>query len=631
MKSYFKALVLFLIFQVGVGLGQDIPKKLYVLNGLGQSVSKMNLETGNIVNDFITVGEIPNKILAWGEKIYLVNSVPPGITIIDPFTDEVTNIPMAANSNPWEIEFVGTNRAYVTNLMTNTVSVIDLETGTVEKDIPVGTGPEGIIVDGNKAYVTNTGGYPTYDGSSVTIIDITTDTVLKTLDVATNPQSLAIAPDGNIHVMCTGNFVDAFGKVCVISPWGAADYTPAVVDTIEIGGAPGDIVITSTGIGYLCDWGNGTNGYLYAYNIFTGEVLNDSTDPILVGNGAMNLLFDPIDQVLWVSNFADDAVQKLDPETGEVLEIYAFGDGAQDMAVIGPIKMVDPWADEVVGFNPGVGAGFGQNYFPNNVLGPPDPNPSLSEYLASNDPREILALGHGGEIILKFTDNYIVDGDGVDFTIFENVFLMYGTDEPFIEAAIVSVSADGENWVTFPYDTATYAGLAGVTPMYDNQNPTNPLVSGGDSFDLSDVGLDLAVYVKLTDLGDIKQEGAFNDHFDLDAIVAINSEEGQPSAVETQERNIISDFELFQNYPNPFNPETTIRYSLPATGYVEIVVFNFLGQKVKSLVNAVQQGGAHQIQWNGTDENGQMVSSGIYYYQLKSGNEDVVKKMILLH
>ncbi|WP_457565471.1 GxGYxYP domain-containing protein [Caldithrix abyssi] len=91
-----------------------------------------------------------------------------------------------------------------------------------------------------------------------------------------------------------------------------------------------------------------------------------------------------------------------------------------------------------------------------------------------------------------------------------------------------------------------------------------------------------------------------------------------------------SDLTLHQNYPNPFNPETVIAYTLPAAGEVELNVLNTRGQKIKTLINNVQSTGKHQVKWDGTDDQGRKVSSGIYFYQIKFDNKIKTKKMILL-
>lgn len=186
----------------------------------------------------------------------------------------------------------------------------------------------------------------------------------------------------------------------------------------------------------------------------------------------------------------------------------------------------DPFADEVVSFVPGTNAGFGADRMPEIVLGPPR---GSGEFQGSFD---VVSLGNGGVIVLAFRDGVICDGPGPDFTVFENAFFAAGSTTVFAEVGIVAVSIDGVHFVEFPYDPVTFEGLAGKTPGYshpDNDiDPTDPAVSGGDSFDLADIALPYAVYVRITDPGAaIPDPGNLippgnNAGFDLDAIAAVH-------------------------------------------------------------------------------------------------------------
>jgi hypothetical protein len=89
-------------------------------------------------------------------------------------------------------------------------------------------------------------------------------------------------------------------------------------------------------------------------------------------------------------------------------------------------------------------------------------------------------------------------------------------------------------------------------------------------------------------------------------------------------------YELEQNFPNPFNPATTIAFAIPRTSYVHLVVFNLLGQRVLTLVDDVLPPGRREIEWNGRDENGRVVSSGIYFYRLSSDEFSETRKMVLM-
>jgi Putative Ig domain len=167
----------------------------------------------------------------------------------------------------------------------------------------------------------------------------------------------------------------------------------------------------------------------------------------------------------------------------------------------------------------------------------------------------------GGTIVVRFTDNIVVDGSGDDFTVFENVFYLDGNEKTrFMEPAIVYVSQDGIQYYRFPcnyvlhtfsngdinyFNPYSYSsGFAGVNPVFSNSgspDPTNPSVSGGDSFDLEDIGgLTWIQYIKIKSTGDdwltdddghdkirhIKDLGACSgtgsSGFDLDAVSAVN-------------------------------------------------------------------------------------------------------------
>jgi len=89
-------------------------------------------------------------------------------------------------------------------------------------------------------------------------------------------------------------------------------------------------------------------------------------------------------------------------------------------------------------------------------------------------------------------------------------------------------------------------------------------------------------------------------------------------------------FNLHQNYPNPFNPSTEICYTIPYVTDVHLDIFNELGRHIMTLVKERQSSGRNVIQWDGRNENGEEVSSGLYFYRLKAGNFFAMKKMLLL-
>jgi hypothetical protein len=179
------------------------------------------------------------------------------------------------------------------------------------------------------------------------------------------------------------------------------------------------------------------------------------------------------------------------------------------------------FATGVVSFTPGACAGYGQNAMPAIVLGPPAGGGENEGSL------DVVSLGTGGEIVLSFAPEEIVDGPGTDFIVFENAFAIDGNaSNVYAEPGEVSVSEDGVTWTTFPC-TATsppYGSCAGWHPVLASGASFDPASAGGDPFDLSAIGVSRA---KLVRIRDKSQEGCAvpgpnNDGFDLDAVAILH-------------------------------------------------------------------------------------------------------------
>ncbi len=95
-------------------------------------------------------------------------------------------------------------------------------------------------------------------------------------------------------------------------------------------------------------------------------------------------------------------------------------------------------------------------------------------------------------------------------------------------------------------------------------------------------------------------------------------------------RPLPANFALAQNYPNPFNPSTTIRYQIPTHGLVDLTIYNLAGQVVRKLVRQVQTAGAYRVVWDGRGDNSESVSSGVYFYRLRIGEQVQTRRMLLV-
>jgi len=177
---------------------------------------------------------------------------------------------------------------------------------------------------------------------------------------------------------------------------------------------------------------------------------------------------------------------------------------------------VPPFVTKVVSFTKGKCAGFGASQMPDIVFGPPKGAGSTAGSF------DVVSLGKGGEIVLSLEPNAIVDGEGVDFIVFENAFVAAGSTDVFAEPGEVSVSDDGVTWKTFPC-TATQAPWGACAGWHPVQRDG----TGGDPYDLAEVGLKRARFVRIVDKttsGLCNSQGPTNYGFDLDAIQAVHIE-----------------------------------------------------------------------------------------------------------
>ncbi len=249
----------------------------------------------------------------------------------------------------------------------------------------------------------------------------------------------------------------------------------------------------------------------------------------------------------------------------------------------------DCFADRVASFRDGtVSSPPGTNTWqPGITLGPPgDATPSSGSL-------SVMSLGHGGQIVMEFTDNSIVDGPGPDFIVFENPFFctappLTAADDFSVNAepGIVEVSDDGVNYVMFPYDATALSqvvslctdktlllqliGLMGITPNFTGNYtiPDDPLVfdssapggvsgHGGDAFDLATVGLTRARFVRITDPNLPIGIPGPSDGLDLDSIVALHSEPILgPGQIDTDGDGLSDEAEQFIYHTDPTNPDS---------------------------------------------------------------------------
>ena len=331
MKRFFIASICLLFWQF---LSAQIPRTLYVVNGLAETLTKINLETNSVTNHIVTLGVVPNQIVVHRKMGYVVNSISSNIQIIDLAGDSsVGVINLGAGRNPWNMAVADSQTAYVTNFSANTLSKLDLLNKTLIGEFPVGQSPEGLTFHDGKLYICITGFSPvnfTYGIGKIAVYDTTLDTVVSEIVVGKNPQAIHPDLNGNLQVICTGDYSTAFGWVYTIDP-----QTESVVDSTYLGGTPGPFGIDWTGIALFAAGGYSTDGWVYALDTEDDSILHDANNPLLVNLGAGDVTTDKYSRA-YVSCFSASTIDVIDVLLDSVVSSFPVGDGPLSAALYDP-------------------------------------------------------------------------------------------------------------------------------------------------------------------------------------------------------------------------------------------------------------------------------------------------------
>jgi len=324
-----------LIFTLFTGC-EDKPKKeeapitataLYVLNSGGQSISVVDLLDNTVYNNVATVGTWPNQLIYKDGKLYCVNTGSNNIQIfdVDDFAAAPEVIDLGSGHNPQNMVFVDDNIAYVSCSLSESVLKVNVSNKTVLAEIDAGIGCTGIALSEDKIYASNTAYDATtwgYGQGTVTVINTSNDAVSKTINVEMNPFGIGTAPDGKVHVVCTGDYWSTWGKIQVIDP-----ATDTIVSTIEIGGSPGNLSFSEAdNLAFLTVWGSGC----LTYDTETLAPVN-GTDNYFLGKGGSGAAADK-DGNIFVSVWDDDQVIQLD-KGGIVVATFNVGDSPSALAM----------------------------------------------------------------------------------------------------------------------------------------------------------------------------------------------------------------------------------------------------------------------------------------------------------
>ncbi|OGQ07614.1 MAG: hypothetical protein A3G32_02710 [Deltaproteobacteria bacterium RIFCSPLOWO2_12_FULL_40_28] len=271
---------------------------------------------------------------------------------------------------------------------------------------------------------------------------------------------------------------------------------------------------------------SGSEASLFCDVTFNGGTVSNASGDFVSPGGQ-------IYSIIWSSS--DESIFSIDENT---VNFLVYGEATLQAEVDGmsttqeiAVKMSTEWAatstdyflssnDEFT-LTEETNGGYGS--YPNALYGAP--------WTGGTD---VVSLGGGGSILIHLQDYVVVDGVGVDFTVFENPVL---ADVLFAERARVLVSENGTDFFEFSCDewntAENYPGCAGVNPVNALASPFNPSISGGDSFDLADVGLTSVSYILIEDLNTCVEGDptyplcgvSYTQGFDLDSLVIINGQQ----------------------------------------------------------------------------------------------------------
>lgn len=226
------------------------------------------------------------------------------------------------------------------------------------------------------------------------------------------------------------------------------------------------------------------------------------------------------------------------------------------------------------------------------------------------------------------------------------------TTPAIADASVVTMMAEWNQnqWGDWKYPNAP--DITGSKYIYGDYSPTTlPGIDNGNKTDnISVGGANIQVGIsKFTDFQENFSQSTYMSKIDglpIGALMWDDQYSNYNSATDFQQvmqsyqnvtavaqtpKNMPAKYNLAQNYPNPFNPSTTIKFSMAKSGLVTLVIYNAIGQKIRTLVNRQITAGNHEVKWDGRDSNGLTVSSGIYFYRISAGsNFTASKKMILL-
>ncbi len=226
----------------------------------------------------------------------------------------------------------------------------------------------------------------------------------------------------------------------------------------------------------------------------------------------------------------------------------------------------------------------------------------------------------GSDVLMYGISRQWVTFDSV--SVGGDITVQYVTDGPALDPNFAILPNSGQMLYNVS-TTATFEGNVEVCFYYDPTDVINEDSVKIYHYDSTGAWVDITTNLQTQ----YNLVCGVTDHFSPFAVV-VNKVAMDIEHIDTP--NLPDNFSLSQNYPNPFNPTTEIQFSLPSRTNVSIEIFNTIGQRVKTLHNGELSAGSYNVTWDGSNESGSQVASGVYMYRLTTDNYTASKKMILM-
>ena len=312
-----------LLWTLFVAQSVALTRDLIVVNGLGETADFVNLTDSTITHNIATLGLAPNDFLVGGTIGVAINSISNDLYFFKlPAMTPNGTLFLGNGRNPYTGALIDSSTALITNLIASTVTKVDLATRGIIGEYNVGKSPEGITISGAKAYICITNfdfGSYTYGHGYVQEFDLTMNAVTRSIPVGTNPQDIVLGYDGYLYAICTGNYGTQQGILYRVDPAGS------VRDSLPVGGSPGGLAITRSGMTFLAAGGFAGHGEIYTVDWRMFLVVRGQQNPIYTDLGVTSVTA-VSDSTVVSCNFGDDTITEIAP-SGRILARFSTGDG----------------------------------------------------------------------------------------------------------------------------------------------------------------------------------------------------------------------------------------------------------------------------------------------------------------